>query len=80
MCEQSSIKNIYENNTLSRTTKPSAYNLSLVNWLIHHIIIFNILPRGGHRDNVSYLDIYLLIIILSGEEINLSYIIIKMNG
>ena len=38
--------------------------------------IFNFLPREGHRDNVSYLDIYLFKMILSDDNVNLSYLMI----
>lgn len=53
-----------------------AHILLLENQLIHHIFIFSFLHRGGYRDNISHLDIYFLEMIVSGDMINLPYIMV----
>ena len=62
---------------MGQTNKPSAHLLPLKNRLIHHILTFNFLSRGGHRNNVSHMDIYLFTNILSGDRVNLPYVMIN---
>ena len=36
--------------------KPSAHSLTVRCRILHHMILYILLPRGGHRDEVSYLE------------------------
>ena len=74
---RSCIRTIFDNDSLGQTSKPGTHLLSLKNRLIHHILTFNFLLRRGHRDNVSHMDIYLLTKILSGDRVNLPYVMIN---
>ena len=69
----SCVRTIFENN-INAIVKPDANLLSLEIRLIHHIFTFNFLSRGGHKERVSYLDVYLLRMVLLGDRINLSYL------
>ena len=39
--------------------KPSAHSLTVINKVLHHMICSIFLPRGGHRDEVSYYEAFL---------------------
>ena len=39
-----------------RMGKPSAHSLTVSNRVLHHMICSILLPQGGHRDEVSYLE------------------------
>ena len=54
--------------------KPSTHSLTLINRVLHHMICSILLPRGGHRDEVSYLDVFLLNSILMGRQIHVGYL------
>ena len=47
--------------------KPSAHNLTVPNRVLHHMICFILLPRGGHRDEVSYLEAFIVDLIFIGK-------------
>ena len=34
--------------------KPSTHSLTVISRVLHHMLCFIFLPRGGHRDEVSY--------------------------
>ena len=38
----------------------SAHNLTVSNQVLHHMICSILLPRGGHRDEVSYLEAFIV--------------------
>ncbi|KAL6314503.1 hypothetical protein AAG906_025988 [Vitis piasezkii] len=40
--------------------KPSAHNLTVSSRVLHHMICSILLPRGGHRDEVSYLEAFIV--------------------
>ena len=56
--------------------KPSAHSLAVSSRVLHHMICFIILPRGGHRDEVSYLEAFLIYSILMGRRIHMGYLMI----
>ncbi|RVW38981.1 hypothetical protein CK203_100079 [Vitis vinifera] len=50
--------------------KPSAHNLTVTCRVLHHMIAYILLPRGGHRDEVSYLEAFLIDSIMTGRRID----------
>ena len=54
--------------------KPSAHNLTVINRVLHHMICSILLPRGGHRDEVSYYEAFFMDSILTGRRIQLGYL------
>ena len=54
--------------------KPSAYSLTVSSKVLHHMIYFILLPRGGHRDEVYYLEAFLVDSILTERWIHLGYL------
>ena len=54
--------------------KPSTHSLTVSSRVLHHIICSILLPRGGHRDEVSYLEAFLIDSILTGKQIQVGYL------
>ncbi|RVW55830.1 hypothetical protein CK203_075785 [Vitis vinifera] len=54
--------------------KPSAHSLTVTSRVIHHMICSIFLPRGGHRDEVSYLEAFIVDSILIGRQIHVGYL------
>ena len=54
--------------------KPSAHNLTVVSRVLHRMICFILLPRGKHRDEVSYYEAFLVDSILTERRIHLGYL------
>ena len=54
--------------------KPSVHNLTMINKVLHHMICSILLPRGGHRDEVSYYEAFLMDSILTERRIHLGYL------
>ena len=50
--------------------KPSAHNLTVTSRVLHHMICSILLPHGGHRDEVSYLEAFIVDSILTGRRIH----------
>ncbi|RVW19036.1 hypothetical protein CK203_095045 [Vitis vinifera] len=50
--------------------KPSAHSLTVISRVLHHMICSILLTRGGHRDDVSYLEAFLIDSILTGRRIS----------
>ena len=57
--------------------KPNAHSLSIKCCVLHHIITFSIIPRGGHRQELSYLEAFLVDSLLMGRRVNLGYIMLN---
>ena len=57
-------------------SKPSARCLTLHACLLYLIVKYNIIPREGHRDEVSYLAAFIMDSILVGRRLLLSHIMI----
>ena len=51
--------------------KPNAHSLSIKCRVLYHIITFSIIPRGGHREELSYLEAFLVDSLLMGLRVNL---------
>ena len=45
--------------------------------MLHHIITFSIIPRGGHREKLSYLETFFVDSLLMGHRVNLGYIMLN---
>ncbi|RVW78942.1 Retrovirus-related Pol polyprotein from transposon RE1 [Vitis vinifera] len=54
--------------------KPSAYSPTVISRVLHHMICSIMLPRGGHRDEVSYLEAFLIDSIMTGRRIHVEYL------
>ena len=54
--------------------KPSAHSLIVTSRVLHHMICSILLPRGGHRDEVSYLEAFIVDSILTGRRIHVGYL------
>ena len=54
--------------------KPSAHSLIVISRILHHMICSILLPRDRHRDEVSYLDAFLVDFILTGIQIHVGYL------
>ena len=54
--------------------KPSAHSLTMTNRVLYHMIYSIILPRGGHRDEVSYLKAFIVDSIMTGRHIHVGYL------
>ncbi|RVW63064.1 hypothetical protein CK203_063240 [Vitis vinifera] len=50
--------------------KPLAHSLTMTSRVLHHMICSILLPRGGHRDEVSYLEAFIVDSILTGRRIH----------
>ena len=56
--------------------KPSAHSLIVSNRVLHHMICSILLPQGGHRDEVSYLEAFIVDSILTERLIHVGYLMI----
>nr|CAN75019.1 hypothetical protein VITISV_040230 [Vitis vinifera] len=54
--------------------KPSAHSLTVTCRVLHHMIAYILLPHGGHRDEVSYLEAFLIDSIMTGRRIDVGYV------
>ena len=54
--------------------KPSAHSLTVSIRVLHHMICSILLPRDGHRDEVSYLEAFIVDSILIGRWIHVGYL------
>ena len=54
--------------------KPSTHNLTVISRVLHHMTCSILLPRGGHRDKVSYYEAFLMDSIMMGRRIHLGYL------
>ena len=54
--------------------KPSAHSLTVINRVLHHMTCSILLPRGGHRDEVSYFEAFFVDSILTGSRIHFGYL------
>ncbi|CAL1403601.1 unnamed protein product [Linum trigynum] len=56
-------------------SRPTSYHLTVQARVLHHMLSYNILPKGGHREAVTYFDMELLTNLLLDEKVNLPYLI-----
>ena len=68
------IKRIFRLANAQGMGKPSAHSLIVSSRVLHHMIYFILLPRGGHQDEVYYLEVFLMDSILTGRHIHLGYL------
>ncbi|RVW62828.1 Retrovirus-related Pol polyprotein from transposon RE1 [Vitis vinifera] len=57
--------------------KPSAHSLTVPSRVLHHMICSILLPRGGHRDEVSYYEAFLVDSLLIGRRIHVGYVMMR---
>ena len=56
--------------------KPSTHSLTAISKVLHHMICSILLPRGGHQDEVSYHEAFLMDSIMTGKRIHLGYLML----
>ena len=54
--------------------KPSTHSLTVSSRVLHHMICSILLPRGGHRDEVSYFEAFIVDLIMTGRRIHVRYL------
>ncbi|KAL6349996.1 hypothetical protein AAG906_002103 [Vitis piasezkii] len=54
--------------------KPSAHSLTVPIQVLHHMNFSILLPQGGHRDEVSYLEAFIMDSILTKKRIHVGYL------
>ncbi|RVW71065.1 hypothetical protein CK203_061502 [Vitis vinifera] len=54
--------------------KPSAHSLTVISRILHHMVCTILLPRGGHLDEVAYLEAFIVDSILTGRRIHVGYL------
>ena len=69
------IQRMWELEDTHEMGKPSAYSLTVISGVLHHMICSIPLPRGGQRYEVSYLEVFLMDSILTGRQIHVGYLI-----
>ena len=52
------IEHLYEVPTGHGLRKPNDHSLSIKCIVLHHIITFSIIPREGHKEELSYLEAF----------------------
>ena len=57
--------------------KPNTHSLSIKFRVLHHIITFSIIPQGGHREELSYLEAFLVDSLLMSRRVDLGYIMLN---
>ncbi|CAL1383315.1 unnamed protein product [Linum trigynum] len=56
-------------------SRPTSNHLIVQARVLHHMFSYNILPKGGHRETVTYFDMELLTNLLSDVKVNLPFLI-----
>ena len=54
--------------------KPSAHSVTVISKVLHCMICSIFLPWGGHRDEVSYYEAFLINSVLTVRQIHLGYL------
>ena len=54
--------------------KPLTHSLTMSSRVLYHMICSILLPRGGHRDEVSYIEAFFVDSILTGRQIHVGYL------
>ena len=60
--------------TAQAMVKLSAHSLTVISQVLHHMICSILLPQGGHQDEVSHLEAFLVNSILTGRRIHVGYL------
>ena len=60
-----------------RSSRPISHLLTVLSRILHHMISYIFIPKGGHRDDVSFLEAFLVDSILTERKVNIGYIIFQ---
>ncbi|CAL1408943.1 unnamed protein product [Linum trigynum] len=71
------VRGLAEEEDVEDRSRPTIRQLAVQARFLHHMLSQNILPKGGHREAVTYFDMELLTKLLSHEKVNLPYLIFK---
>ena len=62
---------------IQRLCRPTSHLLTVLSRILHHMISYIFIPKGGHRDDISFLEAFLVDSILTERKVNISYIIFQ---
>ena len=75
LCQVSSLERLFKGCADAQGMgKPLAHSLTVTSRVLHHMICSILLPRGGHRDEVSYLEAFIVDSIMMGRLIHVGYL------
>ncbi|WJZ87432.1 hypothetical protein VitviT2T_006811 [Vitis vinifera] len=57
-----------------KSGRPTSHSLTVLSHILHHMISYIFIPKGGHRDDVSFLEAFLVDSILTERKVNIGYI------
>ena len=57
--------------------KPNAARITMLSRILHNIIDHCILPRGGHKDEASYMEAFVIDSIIKGRQLHVGHMIIQ---
>ncbi|KAJ9685258.1 hypothetical protein PVL29_017332 [Vitis rotundifolia] len=60
-----------------KSSRPTSHSLTVLSCILQHMISYIFIPKGGHRDDVSFLEAFLVDSILTKRKINTGYIIFR---
>ena len=60
-----------------KSSRPTSHSLTVLSRTLQHMILYIFIPKGGHRDNVSFLEAFLVDCILTKRKVNIGYIIFR---
>ncbi|KAJ9691570.1 hypothetical protein PVL29_013682 [Vitis rotundifolia] len=57
--------------------RPTSHSLTVLSRILQYMISYIFIPKRGHRDDVSFLEVFLVDSILTERKINMGYIIFR---
>ena len=57
-----------------KSGRPTSHSLTVLSCILQHMISYIFIPKGGHQDNVSFLEAFLVDSILTERKVNMGYI------
>ena len=58
-------------------TKPNVAGMTMFSWILHNIVGHLIISRRGHRDEVSYMEAFVIDSIIKGRQFHIGHMIIQ---
>ena len=60
-----------------KSGRPTSHSLTMLSRVLQHMISYIFIPKGGHRDDVSFLEVFLVDNILTERKVNIGYIFFR---
>ena len=60
-----------------KSSRPPSHSLIVLSCVLQHMISYIFIPKEGHWDDVSFLEVFLVDSILTERKINMGYIIFQ---